>query len=192
MICTNMDCETPTETYLCNQCVTDLQAWIDKGRQLIPDLTATIYRQDNVRQTPSGGGTGGATGSKPPINLTALETRDWLAQMVDANEYAQDQMAARWAWDIQDHVTRAELMVSGPEPERVNHARNKEKVENIAPPMPTRQLLPFLRDKAGITLSSQHIRDWVRRGHLRPVDRDPQPTYHPHEVLAAWHRKEAS
>jgi hypothetical protein len=172
--------------------VSDLQQWIDKGRQLIPDLAVTIYRLDNVRQAPTGGGGGGLTGSKPPINLAALEARDWLARMQDATEYAQDQMAAGWAWDIQDQVTRAELMVSGPEPERVNHAKNREKVEDIAPPMPTRQLLPFLRDKAGITLNSQHIRDWVRRGHLRPVEREPQPTYLPHEVLAAWHRKESA
>ncbi|WP_336715356.1 hypothetical protein [Arthrobacter sp. USHLN218] len=190
--CTNIDCGNESDLYLCRQCISDLQQWIDKGRALIPDMTATIYRLDNVRQAPTGGGGGLVTGSKPPIDLAALELRDWLTRMHDSTTYAADQMAAGWAWEIQDNVRRAERMVSGPEPEGVDHAAIREKVENIAPPMPTRQLLPFLREKAGIVLTSQHIRDWARRGHLRPVERDPQPTYHPHEVIAAWHRKEAS
>ena len=93
---------------------------------------------------------------------------------------------------VREWVEKAELLISGPEPERVDHAANRERVKEIAPPMPTRELLPWLKENAKITLTSQHVRDWVRRGHLRPVQREPQPTYHPHEVIAAWHRKDAS
>jgi hypothetical protein len=69
----------------------------------------------------------------------------------------------------------------------IDHEANRRKLEKAAPPMPTRELLPWLRKHAKITITSMDVRDWARRGKLRPVERDPLPTYHPHEVLAAWH-----
>lgn len=184
MNCTTIDCERLTETYLCNQCVTDLQAWIDKGRALIPDMTATIYRLDNIRQ-PSTGGGGGPTGSKPPINLHALDVRDWLQRMVDAKEYAQDQMAARWAWDIQEQVRQAELMVSGPEPDKpkdTEAARRKLAVE-VPPALHIGPLVEWLKVTHGIELKPSLIRKWDERKKITRNNDTGRPTYDPTTVL---------
>lgn len=181
-----------TSTYLCTQCVTDLQAWLDKIPPLIDALYVTMAKLDNVRSAGGGGG-GSKPGSAAPINLDAAELRANLCSVgKDAKAYAHDERAAGLAWLIQDWATKAELLVSGPEAETINHARNRERVRNIAPPMPTRELLPWLRKHARISITAFDIRNWARRGKLTPVDREPQPTYHPHEVLATWHdtRKE--
>lgn len=186
MECTTEDCGNGTSTYLCSQCVTDLQAWLDKVPPLVLALDVTIAKLDNVRS--AGGGGGSKPGSKAPINLDALQLQENLRSVGDdAKAYAQDDRAAGLAWMIQDWATKAELLVSGPEAETVNHVRNRERVRNIAPPMPTRELVPWLRDKAKISVTSMDIRNWARRGKLVAVEREPQPTYHPHDVLNAWH-----
>jgi hypothetical protein len=191
--CTTEDCGNHTSTYLCSQCVADLQAWLDKVPPLVLALDVTIAKLDNVRS--AGGGGGGKPGSKAPINLDALQLQENLRGVgISAQDYALDDRAAGLAWMIQDWATKAELLVSGPESETINHARNRERVRNIAPPMPTRELVPWLRQKAKISVTSMDIRNWARRGKLTAVDREPQPTYHPHEVLNAWHetRKETA
>ena len=193
MECTTEDCNNGTSTYLCSQCVSDLQQWLDKVPPLVLALDVTIAKLDCVRS--AGGGGGGKPGSKAPINLDALQLQENLRSVGDdAKAYAQDERAAGLAWMIQDWATKAELLVSGPESETINHARNRERVRNIAPPMPTRELVPWLREKAKISVTSMDIRNWARRGKLVAVDREPQPTYHPHEVLNAWHdtRKETA
>ena len=188
MECTTEDCQHFTSTYLCSQCVSDLQQWLDKIPALIDALYVTIAKLDNVRSAGGGGGGGSKPGSKAPINLDASELRANLCSVgKDAKAYAMDERAAGLAWLIQDWATKAELMVSGPEAETVNHARNRERIRNIAPPMPTRELLPWLRTNAKIAVTSMDIRNWARRGKLVPAEREPQPTYHPHEVLSAWH-----
>jgi len=186
MECTTEDCANGTSTYLCSQCVSDLQQWLDKVPPLVLALDVTIAKLDNVRS--AGGGGGGKPGSKAPINLDALQLQENLRSVGgSAKDYAMDERAAGLAWMIQDWATKAELLVSGPESETINHARNRERVRNIAPPMPTRELVPWLREKAKISVTSMDIRNWARRGKLVAVDREPQPTYHPHDVLNAWH-----
>lgn len=191
MECTTEDCQHFTSAYLCSQCVSDLQQWLDKIPALIDALYVTIAKLDNVRSAGGGGG-GSKPGSKAPINLDASELRANLCSVGrDAKAYAMDERAAGLAWLIQDWATKAELMVSGPEAETVNHARNRERVRNIAPPMPTRELLPWLRKNAKITITAFDVRNWARRGKLTPAEREPLPTYHPHEVLAAWQETRA-
>lgn len=193
MTCTTADCNNPTDQYLCGQCVSDLQAWVDQAHQLAPELTVTIAKQDVLRKAGNTGGSGGKAGSAAPINLDAVQLQMNLRSVAtDANVYATDANAAGLAWLIQDWCTKAERLISGPEAEHVDHDKVKQQVENIAPAMPTRKLLPWLRDNARLNLTSQHIRDWVRRGHLQPVGAENPPQYLPHEVIAAWRRKEAA
>lgn len=71
----------------------------------------------------------------------------------------------------------------------ITRASTANRVAKAAPPMPTRELLPWLRANAKMEITSQQIRHWVMRGHLKPVTREPSPTYHPHEVIAAWHER---
>lgn len=187
--CTTEDCRNHTSTYLCSRCVDDLQAWLDKVPVLVEALNVTIAKTDVVRSAGGGGGGGSKPGSAAPLNLDALQLQQNLLSVGrDAKAYAQDERAAGLAWLIQDWVTKAELLVSGPEAETVNHAANAARVRDIAPPMPTRQLLPWLRSNAKIAITSKDIRNWAFRGKLQPVEREPSPTYHPHEVLAAWHQ----
>lgn len=190
--CTTEDCGNHTSSYLCSQCVTDLQAWIDKTPVLIAALNVTIAKLDHVRSNGGGGGSA-KPGSAAPLNLDALQLQTNLRTITPhAPDYARDDRAAGLAWLIQDWVTKAELLVSGPEEETINHQNNRDRVRNIAPPMPTRQLVPWLREKAGITISGTDIRNWVRRQKLKAAEPDPlHPTYHPHEVLAIWQETRA-
>jgi hypothetical protein len=173
--------------------VTDLQAWLDKVPVLITALNVTIAKLDNVRSAGGSGGGGSKPGSAAPLNLDALQLQTNLRTVgAKAADYARDDRAAGLAWLIQDWITKAELLVSGPEEETINHQNNRDRVRNIAPPMPTRQLIPWLREKAGITINSKDIRNWATRGKIAAAERTPQPTYHPHEVLAAWHDTRAT
>ena len=193
MTCTTTDCGNETSTYLCGQCVRDLQAWVDQAHTLAPELTVTIAKQDVLRKAGNTGGGGGKAGSAAPINLDAVQLQMNLQAVAkDAATYATDPNAAGLAWLIQDWCTKAERLISGPEAERIDHEAIRAQVHDIAPAMPTRQLLPWLREKAGLHLTSQHIRDWVRRGHLQPAGQENPPHYLPHEVIAAWRRKEAA
>lgn len=191
--CTTEDCQNWTSTYLCTQCVNDLQAWIDLAHGYAPELDVTIARQDVLRRAGSPGGGAVASESPMPWNTDADQLQRNLQSIDrDAKAYSQDPNAAGIAWMIQEWCRKAERLISGPEPETVNLEAVREKVQNIAPPMPTRQLLPWLRDKAGITIKRSDINNWRQRGQLNPVEREPQPTYHPHEVLALWNRKETA
>ncbi|GAA3699026.1 hypothetical protein GCM10022377_10040 [Zhihengliuella alba] len=189
-LCTTVDCELPTETYLCGRCVSDLQSWIDQAIDLAPELTVTIMRQDRLRHVAQTGGAGQKAGSMPPVSLDAVQLQQNLRSIArDATDYAADPFAAGIAGMIRDWHQKAELLVSGPKPEFIDHAALQERIANIAPPMPTRQLLAFLREKAGIPIKRTDINNWSRRGWLRPVDRKPLPTYLPHEVLDVWNER---
>lgn len=113
--CTTADCQNWTSTYLCTQCVSDMQSWLDKVSELLPELDVTIARLDVVRRS-SEGGHSKTTGSAAPINLDALQIKANLQSLgTDANYYAGDQFAAGIASTIQDWVTKAEVIISGPE-----------------------------------------------------------------------------
>lgn len=187
MTCTTEDCGKPTTLYLCTACIVELDGLLNDVPVLIPLL-------DNVRagtaaaRKPGGGSIGGSAGSKPPGSLDAMLLQAWLAQLpARAHDAAADNPdAGQWLYMARIWVNQARYLVWGPEEEIVDHAANRERIRNIAPPMPTRELLPWLRKNAKITVTSMDVRNWARRGKLRPVEREPHPTYHPHEVLDAW------
>lgn len=186
--CTAPDCENPTNRYLCGRCVSDLQQWIDQIPLLVENLPAVVYRISQTKPIGSMRSNGGSA-DLSPINLDALQLQTNL-QMVnpDASTYAPMEDAAKQAWLIVEWVQSADKLVNGPEPEWVDHREVRERIENQAPPMPTRSLRKYLRENARISVSSMDIRNWVRRGKLRPAGHDPQPLYWPHEVLAV-HRE---
>ena len=155
--CTTDDCLNHTDAYLCTACVRDLQAWLDKVPVLIAALGVTIAKLDNVRPAGGGWNSGSKPGSAAPINLDALQLQENLRSVGrNAKDYAHDERAAGLAWLIQDWVTKAELLVSGPEEPPVNHAANRERIKGIAPPMPTRQLVPWLRQRQGNRDQQRH------------------------------------
>lgn len=190
--CATADCETPATLHLCAHCIRDLKGRLEQGIALIPELNVTIARLDAVRPGNVEGGNGSkSAGSAAPLDITALDVQMTLEEdtRYTAEQYAADPWAAEDASRVIENIQKAERMISGPEEIHIDHAANRAAIEQIAPPMPTRQLLPWLRANAKIPITSQHIRDWARRGHLRPVEREPTPTYWPHEVIAAYHER---
>jgi hypothetical protein len=129
-----------TSTYLCTQCVSDLQQWLDRVPVLLIDLRVTIARLDNVRPVGGGGSGGSKPGSAAPINLDALQLAENLRSCgSDAKHYAHDERAAGLAWLIQDWVNKAELMVSGfPETRIITRCRcGGDVTTTFPPPEPT-------------------------------------------------------
>lgn len=187
MTCTTEGCGRATTLYLCTACIVELDA-------LLSDVPALFGRLDEVRAgtaviRTSGGSIGGHAGSREPGSLNAWHLQLWLGQLPErAHAEAVDNPdAGRTLYMARIWVPSARELCWGPDEPVIDHTANREKLREAAPPMPTRDLLPWLREKAKIKITSQDIRDWARRGKLRPVEREPSPTYHPHEVLDAWH-----
>ena len=186
--CTTDDCGRLTTLYLCTACIGELDALLEDVPALIP-LLAGARAGTAVTKKPGSGGGGGHAGSKPPGNLDAMMLQTWLQQLpARAYTLATDNPdAGHWLYMARIWVKQARHLVWGAETETIDHQKNRERIKEAAPPMPTRTLVPWLRANARITITAMDIRNWVRRGKLVAVDRQPQPTYHPHEVLNAWH-----
>ena len=194
MICTEKECNTESSTlHLCEDHRAELKDLLDNVEFLIVNLDPNI-QAGKVTKKPGGSEGGNGTksaGSRPPTTDTG-QLRYWLWEL-PTNAYVEardNERAGQTLHMARIWVSKARDAVYGPDREEVDHEANRQKLEAIAPPMPTRQLLPWLRKNARISITSQHIRDWVRRGHLKPAEREPSPTYHPHEVIAAHHRKD--
>ena len=193
MECTTDDCRNFTSEYLCTQCVSDLQQWIARIPILLVELRVTIARQDNVR--PAGGGGGGSKpGSAAPINFDAWQISENLKTVgKSAKEYAQAEDAAGMAWLIQDWCTKAEMLILGPEEPPVNLNEIREKLEERRPDaMQTSDVVKWLKENARIHVTSMDIRNWVRRKKLTAIEPGRYPTYHPYDVLNAWHDTRAT
>lgn len=116
MICTTPDCETPTETYLCNQCVSDLQAWIDRVPDMREELFTTMARLDCVAPQNSEGGGGGATEAPSPLNVGAMDMRHALLfwEGAKAERLANDKHAGGFLTMLQDLLDKAERIIDLP------------------------------------------------------------------------------
>ena len=186
MECTTDDCRNMTSTFLCSQCVSDLQSWIARIPILLVELRVTIARQDNVR--PAGGGGGGSKpGSAAPLNFDAWQLQENLRTVgKDAKAYAHDEHAAGSAWMIEGWCREAELLISGPEPEPANTGHARARLESEVPkePMQTRELKVWLKVTHGLEVTGEQLRQWVHRKKLERANDDGRPTYYPAVVLA--------
>lgn len=187
MTCTTDACGRATTLYLCTACIVELDGLLKD----VPDLIGRLgeVREGTAVIRKSDGGNGGHAGSKPPGSLNAWTLQAWLTQLPERAqaEAVDNPEAGRTLYMARIWVPSARELCWGPTEPVIDHEANRAKLREAAPPMPTRELLPWLRKNARITITSMDIRNWARRGKLRPAQRDPQPTYHPHEVLAAWH-----
>lgn len=194
--CTTDGCLNHTDAYLCDQCIRDLQAWLDKVPTLITALTVTIAKLDHVRPIGGGWNGGGKPGSAAPLNLDALQLQENLKSVgTSAKDYAHDERAAGLAWLIQDWVTKAELLVSGPEEDVINHVALRERAEEArGEPMPPRQAIDYVRQKTKIAVKMVDFKNWVKLGHLPYVfervtnDDNPRKIYYPGDVFRVAQR----
>lgn len=191
MNCTTVDCERPATLYLCPQCITDLDAWIVKAHEYAPELDVTIARQDVLRRAGSTGGGGNKSGSTPAANLDAVQIQANLYSVDRTAEvYAHDQFAAGIAHTIQEWCQKAERLISGPEPERVDHAHVAEQMQKVMP-MTVPLMVPWLADAMKVKLTAARIHKWAQRGKIKRANQSGDPTYHPADVLRAHHESRA-
>ena len=186
--CTTENCHQETSLYLCAGCIVELDDLLRDVPALIPMLAGARAGTSVVRKVGSGGG-GGPSGSKEPGSLDAMMLQGLLATLPKrAHGEAMDNPNAGWTLHMAGMWVRsARRLVWGAQEEIVNHEANRERLKDVAPPMTTRELLPWLRTNAKIAITSMDVRDWARRGKITAVEREPFPTYHPLEVLTAWH-----
>ncbi|PCC31435.1 hypothetical protein CIK74_17320 [Glutamicibacter sp. BW77] len=81
--CTTADCANPTNLYLCNSCISDLQAWLDKVPDMMDELFTTMARLDATAPRNREGGDGMSTEPVMPIRVGALEVRAALRLWVE-------------------------------------------------------------------------------------------------------------
>lgn len=199
--CLTPECGTASKLYLCESCIRDLAGRLEQGKKLIPELSVTIARLDAVRPGNVEGGNGSkSAGSAAPLDITALQVQMDLEEdtKYSAEQWAADPWTAQEVERVIKNIVLAERLISGPEEQHIDHAGNRAKVKEVAPPMIMRELLPWLRTNARMAITSQVIRQWVSRGLLTPAFRGSpatkgkkatESTYHPHEVIDAWHKR---
>lgn len=192
--CTTEDCGRLTTLYLCTECIVELDELL-KDVPVLCDLLRDVVYRTSVTRNPGAGGGGSHPKSTPPINLDADELRDRLWTLPDrAHAEAMDNPRAGWTlFMARIWVTRARTLVWGVEDPPIDHAENQRRIKEAElPPMPVRELVPWLKQKAGIVITGMDIRNWARRGKLKSVPTEPHPSYHPHEVINAWHETRAT
>ena len=194
MTCTSHGCGRQTSVFLCTKCIVELDDLLQQVPLLIVALDPGILANKVTKAPGSNGETRNTNkaGSQAPMNVDVDLLRDWLKTLLGhraydlANNYPTAgqylDMARMW-------VGKANMITHGPDTPPIDHAGNAERIKEIAPPMTTRQLLPWLRKHARIHITRADINNWRQRGHLHPVDREPSPTYNASDVLNAYHQK---
>lgn len=192
--CTVHDCDRPTELYLCGEHIVVLDRYlVDRDwlwTNLDPYLQATkTLPKGNLESS------GSATaGSRPPISLEAAILRDKLDELpARAYDVATDdpdagntlRKAALW-------IESARHQVWGPEQERptdTQEARDRIRDAGVEP-MPTRRLVPWMRQFANLPIKGKDIRNWAHWGWIaRKNPGEPgHPTYDACDVLRAKDR----
>lgn len=192
MICSTPDCERGTSTYLCTQCVSDLQAWIDQVAFLLPELDVTIARLDVTRPGNSETRSSNMAGSAAPANLDALQLKANLESVTHtAAEYAAMDHAAGSAWIISEWCKSAELLISGPEAVTPRHHNEiMADIKGNTEPMTAKDCAAWLSNATGIHFTSKRIRNWVTRRGLKAASTEGVPKYLPEDVLTAYRQRE--
>ena len=213
MICTTADCNNETSTYLCGQCVSDLQQWIDRVPETRQMLFTTMAKLDVTGPKNSEGGGGGSTGSAMPLRIEAMEKRFALAiwEGRTANELATDKHSGGYLTFIQELITEAETIVDLTAEtwaatctcgETVTSdldtvtclncgANNRKetlqsaKARKVATNLvDTRELIDWIKTYTGHDVTENQIYIWANRGQIPQAQKKP-PRYDPLAVAMA-------
>ena len=127
--CTTNDCANLTDLYLCNRCVEDLQAWIDKVPDLIDQVFITMAKLDNT--APAGNGGGGTVEAPLPLRPGAMEIRHELAWWENwyARELATHENAATYLPALKTLIDKAEKTIDLPD-EQFTHGTCGAELDN--------------------------------------------------------------
>ena len=184
--CTIPQCDQPTQNHICNTCTAELQELWDQIPALIPVLEDISRGDDVAFATPTAERRGGATGSRPPMNLNAYQLALNLRQALvfTPAEYATHTDGWKAHAQITDWVTNANRIVHGEPENKPSPDYVKYKLRDVHP-MPVKHLLPWLAEKTGVKLTQKQVNKWHQRGKLERRNETGHPTYHPADVLAA-------
>lgn len=192
--CTVEGCDRPTQEYLCHQCTDELTTAWDQIDDLLPVLQSIGRGEDSAFTQPAAEGRGGATGSKPPGNWSAMSTAICLQQALvfTPAEYAQHADGWMSHRQILDWVTQANAIVHGEEEKRLDPIAVNWHLRDIHP-MPGKELVTWFNNELGIQLTLGRIRKWAHNGHIKPTNTHGHPKYHPAAVFATYcERKQAA
>lgn len=182
--CTSENCENPTDLYLCNECVSVLNQWINEAMIYLPELDAAIAKQTTISK-PSEGGNGTKSGINPGINLDALQLKINL-QSIDrtGEQYAHDKYAAGIAWTIEQWVKRTRLIVEGETELPINRESIRDRLATEVPAeLKVKPLMEWLETVHDLTIKHSLLRKWAERGHITRTNTHGHPTYDPSAVL---------
>ena len=211
--CTTTDCGNFTDQYLCNQCVSDLQLWLDKVTETRQMLFTTMAKLDNTGPKNSEGGGGGSTGSAMPLRVDAMEKRFALAiwEGQDARELAKDKHASGFLNFLRELITEAEAVVdlvaeswsatctcgetvtSDLESATCTNcgANNRKealqsaKARKVATDLvDTESLVDWIKTYTGHAVTTNQIYIWANRGQIPQAQKKP-PRYDPLAVAMA-------
>lgn len=180
-------CDTPTQEYLCHTCVEELTHDWKNIPDLLPVLHNIVSGKDVPFHTPTAEQRGGPTGSRPPINLTALQLAADLeyAHSITPQQWAQDRHGPKYKQRIHRWVTNANRLVYG-EPENADSKANIAKYRiNTAEPKTSKELVVIFR-RMGITIKPTNISTWADRGLIQRRNTQGHPTYDPKQVYDVY------
>lgn len=188
--CTGGGCTKPTAHYLCDDCTTSLAKTMSDIPRLIQvlNLISTNIEKAFTQKAARGGG-GGKAGSKPPMNLNAyqLALNLNMALAYTPHQYATHQDGAWSKQYIEHQVTAAKLLVDG-EPETTRTEwETRLKLQGVQP-MPARHLIPWFKEKLGVTIHAETLKKWGQRGQVKRVETQGHPAYDPVDVLKEHER----
>lgn len=194
-ICTTTDCGNETSTYLCGQCVSDLQQWLDRVTETRQMLFTTMAKLDNTGPKNSEGGGGGSTGSAMPLREGAMDLRYALAIWLGhtAKDLARDPHAGGFLEEIKTLIDKAYELVDLPPEEVIDHAAARARLQAEVPgPLRPKPLLEWLKVTHGLEIKESLLRKWASRKLITRSNADGYPTYDPTVVLIQARKELAS
>ena len=192
--CTVYRCNTETELYLCAQHIVELDSYLVDRDFLWVNLDPYLQATKTLPKGNLESSNVGKSDSRPPLSLEAAILRDKLADLPARawDAAAHDEDAGNTLRRAALHIESARHQVWGPAEDRVSdtsEARARIAAAGVEP-MPTRELVPWMRQFANLAIKGMDIRNWARNGWItrkNPGENTP-PTYDPCDVLRAKDR----
>ena len=185
MTCNAETCENPTDRYICNECVKELEHAMSMIPDLLPIL-AMITRREEQPFTVRSERAGAKPGPQAAINLSSHAIWQNLvrATTMTPDQYAADPDGAWSKWYIEDQVTKANIMVHGEQEQTMTEDYILYRASQIQP-MPSRLISEWLQEHMSLNIPDGRIRKWAERGQLLRANNDTKhPVYRVEDVLA--------